>query len=252
MRTRSSSTRSSTSVSRKASSGSAKRASYTADVPRIHVGPFLSTCPLAGSMRLPPLRAWARRIWGLGPSRLALGLAILLALLGLALPVWSMAAFTGNTQDISAFSRTTIIPYGSNAFPTVAGVLGLSYAIDVAFLLLAAVVFAMFSLKVGRTMPTLGLLVTSLLVVGVGLLAIFYPILAIPGAATTDLVTFTVSGFWGSTNTGPTQVSWGAGLGWWLVLISVVSGSVGSALPYLKSIRAMVPPPPEDWQPPAR
>jgi len=198
---------------------------------------------------------------------LALGLAILLALLGLALPVWSMAAFTGNTQDISAFSwtriatdrfqsgewtRTTIIPYGSNAFPTVAGVLGLSYAIDVAFLLLAAVVFAMFSLKVGRTMPTLGLLVTSLLVVGVGLLAIFYPILAIPGAATTDLVTFTVSGFWGSTNTGPTQVSWGAGLGWWLVLISVVSGSVGSALPYLKSIRAMVPPPPEDWQPPAR
>ncbi len=218
-------------------------------------------------MRLPPLRAWARRIWGLGPSRLALGLAILLALLGLALPVWSMAAFTGNTQDISAFSwtriatdrfqsgewtRTTIIPYGSNAFPTVAGVLGLSYAIDVAFLLLAAVVFAMFSLKVGRTMPTLGLLVTSLLVVGVGLLAIFYPILAIPGAATTDLVTFTVSGFWGSTNTGPTQVSWGAGLGWWLVLISVVSGSVGSALPYLKSIRAMVPPPPEDWQPPAR
>src|SRR6266571_4924932 len=240
MRTRSSSTRSSTSVSRKASSGSAKRASYTADVPRIHVGPFLSTCPLAGSMRLPPLRAWARRIWGLGPSRLALGLAILLALLSLALPVWSLGAFTGNTQDISAFSwttmatdrfqsgewtRTTIIPYGSNAFPTVAGVLGLSYAIDLAFLLLAAVVFAMFSLKVGRTMPTLGLLVTSLLVVGVGLLAIFYPILAIPGAATTDLVTFTVSGF---------------------------SGSVGSALPYLKSIRAMVPPPPEDWQPPAR
>ena len=218
-------------------------------------------------MRLPPLRAWARRVWGLGPSRLALGLAILLALLSLALPVWSLGVFTGNTQDISAFSwttmatdrfqsgqwtRTTIIPYGSSPFPTVAGVLGLSYAIDVAFLLLAAVVFAMFSLKIGRTMPTLGLLVTSILVVGVGLLAIFYPILAIPGAATTDLPTFQVSGFWGSTNIGLTQVSWGAGLGWWLVLISVVSGSVGAALPYLKSIRAMVPPPPEDWQPPTR
>ncbi len=218
-------------------------------------------------MRLPPLRAWARRIWGLGPSRLALGLAILLALLGLALPVWSMAAFTGNTQDISTFSwtkmatdrfqsgewtRTTIIPYSSSAFPTVAGVLGLSYAIDVAFLLLAAVVFAMFSLKIGRTMPTLGLLVTSLLVVGVGLLAIFYPILAIPGAATTDVVTFTVNGFWGSTNTGPTQVSWGAGLGWWLVLISVVLGIVGASLPFLKSIRMMTPPPPEDWTPPRR
>jgi len=198
---------------------------------------------------------------------LALGLAILLALLGLALPVWSMAAFTGNTQDISTFSwtkmatdrfqsgewtRTTIIPYSSSAFPTVAGVLGLSYAIDVAFLLLAPVVFAMFSLKIGRTMPTLGLLVTSLLVVGVGLLAIFYPILAIPGAATTDVVTFTVNGFWGSTNTGPTQVSWGAGLGWWLVLISVVLGIVGASLPFLKSIRMMTPPPPEDWTPPRR
>ena len=55
-------------------------------------------------MRLPPLRAWARRLWSLGPARLALGLAILLALLGLALPVWSMAAFTGSMQDISAFS----------------------------------------------------------------------------------------------------------------------------------------------------
>src|SRR6266571_5233493 len=204
MRTRSSSTRSSTSVSRKASSGSAKRASCTADVPRIHVGPFLSTCLLAGSMRLPPLRAWARRVWGLGPSRLALGLAILLALLALALPVWSLGVFT------------------------------------------------VFSLKIGRTMPTLGLLLTSLLVVGVGLLAIFYPIFAIPGAATTDLGTFTVSGFWGNTNTGPTQVSWGAGLGWWLVLISVVLGIVGASLPYLKSIRMMTPPPPEDWTPPRR
>ncbi len=213
------------------------------------------------------LRTWVQRAMRLGPARLALGLSILLALLGLALPVWSLGTFTGNTQDISTFSwttvatdrfqsggwtRTTILPYGSSAFPTIAGVLGFAYAIDLAFLLLAIVVFAMFSLKIGRGMSTLGLLVTSLLVVGVGLLAIFYPIVAIPGAATTDLGTFTVNGFWGITNIGPTQVSWGAGLGWWLVLISVVLGIVGAALPYLKSIRAMVPPPPEDWQPPAR
>src|SRR5207247_15213 len=213
------------------------------------------------------LRAWVQRAARLGPARLALGFSILLSLLALALPVWSLGAFTGNTQDISAFSwttmatdrfqsgvwtRTTTVPYSSSGFPTIAAVLGLAYAIDAAFLLLAAVVFAMFSIKIGRTMSTLGLLVTSLLVVGVGLLAIFYPIVAIPGAATTDLGTFTVSGFWGITNTGPTQVSWGAGLGWWLVLVSVVLGIVGAALPYLKSIRAMVPPPPEDWQPPAR
>jgi len=179
-----------------------------------------------------------------------------------------MGAFTGNTQDVSSFSwttmatdrfrngiwtQTTIIPYGSSPFPAIGGVLGLSYALDVAFLLLAAVVFAMFSLKIGRTMSTLGLLVTALLAVGVGLLAIFYPIVAIPGAATTDLGTFTVGGFWGNTNTGSTQWSWGAGLGWWFVLISVVLGIFGASLPYLKSIRSMTPPPPpEDWTPPAR
>src|SRR6266487_549714 len=182
------------------------------------------------------LRAWVQRAVRLGPARLALGLSILLALPALALPVWSMGAFTGNTQDVSSFSwttmatdrfrngiwtQTTIVPYGSSPFPAIGGVLGLSYALDVAFLLLAAVVF--------------------------------YPIVAIPGAATTDLGTFTVGGFWGNTNTGSTQWSWGAGLGWWFVLISVVLGIFGASLPYLKSIRSMTPPPPpEDWTPPAR
>jgi len=210
------------------------------------------------------LRTWVDRAWRLGPSRLALAFSVLLALLALALPFWSLGDATGNVRDVTSFSwttmasdryqggawtRTTIVPYASSGFGAVAGVLGISYILDALFILLAVVVFALFSLSIGRNMPTLGLLVISLLVVGVGLLAIFYPIVAIPGAATTDLGTFTVSGFWGSTNTGPTQVSWGAGAGWWLLLASVVLGIVGAGIPYLKSVRAMAPSRPQVERP---
>src|SRR5437773_531258 len=78
--------------------------------------------------------------------------------------------------------------------------------------------------------------------IGVALFALFYPIVAIPGAATTDIGTFTVGGFWGSAepSSGMTW-SWGPGLGWWLLLVGVVLGVGGAVLPYLKSLRAMVP-----------
>ena len=68
------------------------------------------------------------------------------------------------------------------------------------------------------------------------------PIVAIPGAATTDIGTFTVGGFWGSAEPSPGVTwSWGPGLGWWLLLVGVVLGVGGAVLPYLKSLRAMVP-----------
>src|SRR5947207_2809591 len=52
----------------------------------------------------------------------------------------------------------------------------------------------------------------------------------------------TVGGFWGSAepSSGMTW-SWGPGLGWWLLLVGVVLGVGGAVLPYLKSLRAMVP-----------
>src|SRR5207249_7017158 len=85
------------------------------------------------------------------------------------------------------------------------------------------------------------------------LFALFFPIVAIPGAATTDRGTFTITGFWGSASTPspPTGWSWGPGLGWWILLLAVVSGSVGAILPYVKSIRAMIPAPPPGWRPPS-
>src|SRR5438876_298503 len=88
---------------------------------------------------------------------------------------------------------------------------------------------------------------------GVALFALFFPIVAIPGAATTDRGTFTITGFWGSASTPspPTGWSWGPGLGWWILLLAVVSGSVGAILPYVKSIRAMIPAPPPGWRPPS-
>src|SRR3989442_12954472 len=100
-------------------------------------------------------------------------------------------------------------------------------------------------------MPTLSLLILSLIVLGVALVALFFPIVAIPGAATTDVGTFTINGFWGSASTAgpPTGWSWGPGLGWWILLVAVVLGAVGAVLPDVKSIRAMIPSPPPGWRP---
>lgn len=207
-----------------------------------------------------PLRTWAQRMLRLGPSRLALALAVLLALVAFTLPFWSLASVDGNEKEISSFSWATvateryvggtwdgteILPYSSTAFffRALAGVLGTAYVLDLVFVIVAAVVLALFSMDYLRTMPTVSMLVISLLVVGVGLLAVFYPVVAVPGAATTDLGTFTIGGFWGATRTAtPTRDwSWGPGLGWWLLLLSVVLGIVGAVLPYLKSIRVMAP-----------
>ena len=220
-----------------------------------------------------PVRAWVQRVLRLGPSRLALILAILLALISLGLPFWSLAFVSGTDQYVGTFSwgttttdhyrngawdGTTILPYASSqpvlaqfSFRSVGGALGAAYILVVVFLIVAAVVLALFTMEQSRTMPTLTLLVVSLLVVGIGLLAVFYPLVTAPGAATTDVGIFTVNGFWGGIRTtGPTRDwSWGPALGWWMFLLSVLLGIVGAALPYLKSVRSTTPPPPSDWRP---
>src|SRR5213594_4263031 len=215
-----------------------------------------------------PWRTGINRVLALGPSRIALGLAIVLVLVSLALPFWSLSRAIGTDQDISSFSWTTfttdryvdgawdgtvILPYTSTLSPyrAVASVLGTAYLLDLVLLVVLAVVLALFSIEYGRSMPTLSLLIVSVIVLGVSLIALFYPIVAIPGAATTDVGTFTISGFWGAQGTsGPAAVwSWGPGLGWWFLLLGVVLGTVGAVLPYVKSIRAMIPSPPPGWRP---
>ena len=217
-----------------------------------------------------PWRTGINRVLALGPSRIALGLAIVLVLVSLALPFWSLSRAIGTDQDISSFSWTTfttdtyrggawdgtvILPYTSTLSPyrEVASILATAYVLDLVLLVVLAVVLVLFSIEYGRAMPTLSLLILSLIVLGVALFALFFPIVAIPGAATTDRGTFTITGFWGSASTPspPTGWSWGPGLGWWILLLAVVSGSVGAILPYVKSIRAMIPAPPPGWRPPS-
>jgi len=215
-----------------------------------------------------PWRTGITRVLALGPSRIALGLAIILVLVSLALPFWSLSQAVGTDQDISSFSWTTfttdryrggawdgteILPYTSTLSPyrAVASVLGTAYLLDLVFLVVLAVVLVLFSIEYGRAMPTLSLLILSLIVLGVALFALFYPIVAIPGAATEDVGIFTIGGFWGSASTSapPTGWSWGPGLGWWVLLLAVILGTAGAVLPYVKSVRAMIPSPPPGWRP---
>lgn len=213
-------------------------------------------------------RVWLQRGLALGPARLALGLGVLLVLVSLALPAWSLADSRGADREISSFSwdrvtidfyrgsawdGTTILPYTSTLFSAreVAAALGTAYLLSVAFLIVLAAVLGVLSMAFSRTMPTLSLLILSLIVLGVALLALFYPIATVPAAATTDVGTFTVGGFWGSfRTTGPTiDWAWGPGLGWWFLLAGVVSGVAGAIFPYVKSVRAMVPAVPKPWRP---
>src|SRR2546428_302526 len=74
------------------------------------------------------------------------------------------------------------------------------------------------------------------------LFPLFYPTVAIPAAGTTDVGPFPFGGFWGPAHPPPGVTwSWGPGLGWWLLLVGVVIGVSGAVLPYLKSLRSMVP-----------
>src|SRR2546426_110815 len=57
-----------------------------------------------------PWRTGINRALALGPSRLALGLAIVLVLVSLALPFWSLSEAMGTDQNISSFSWTVAIP----------------------------------------------------------------------------------------------------------------------------------------------
>src|SRR3989475_12129196 len=54
-----------------------------------------------------PWRTWIPRVLALGPSRLAIGLALVVVLVSLALPFWSLSRVAGTDQDITSFSWTT-------------------------------------------------------------------------------------------------------------------------------------------------
>jgi len=194
-------------------------------------------------------------------SGFALALAVLFVLLSLALPFWSFSRTEGPDQVVGSFSWvsfttddfvrarwtiTTIVPYSEPnfPFPATASVASNVYVLSLVYLVVLAAVLALFRFEFSRKMPTVNLLILSLVVLAVALFGLFYPVVAIPAAATTDIANFTIPGFWGSAQPFPGVFwSWGPGLGWWLFLVSVILGVGGTVLPYLKSLRSMVPTP---------
>jgi len=219
-------------------------------------------------MHAPPAwRTWLLRFVGLGLPRLLLVLAMVLVLLALATPLWAFTEAEGNDWTTSTYSwtgwssvsfrdgvccRSVSEPYSWPGFDqtNLAASVGNSYLFIVVFLIALLAVAGLFSVDIGRRLPSAGFLVVAVLVVGFALLALFYPLVTVPSAAAADLQISQITGFWGSTTTpGPPVVSytWGAGLAWWLLLVAVILGTTGGTWPYLKAVREAPQAPPRPW-----
>ncbi len=215
----------------------------------------------------PTLMKYARRFWSLGYSRIFLVLAILFCLVALATPIWSVT-FNGGTGrwDTSNYAwlgvntdsyRQGIYdgsfyqPYSAPSFDMVAlsSAVGTSYAVLLVFLIFLVAITLVFSTAFATRLPPMGLLVVAVFIAIVALAALFAPIVVIPNAAATSFGTAVFSGgLWGSSST--PSATWGAGLGWWLLLLAVIFGILGVVWPYLKGLRQPMvrPPPPREWQ----
>ena len=217
----------------------------------------------------PAWKKWTRTVWSLGYSRLCMVLAIVVCVIALASPIWAVTTqesasrwdtsvfgllgVSSDHYDQSVYDGSSYMPYSGPSFQDhlVASAVGASYALVVVYAVVLAIVVALFSMGRARTMPRLGLLLVTIFTVLVALAALFYPLLTVPGAAATDFSLASLgSGFWGSTAVPGGTIVWGAGAGWWLLLLAVILGSVGAAFPYLQSMRGTpYPPPPQGWQP---
>ena len=219
------------------------------------------------------LRHWTGRILQLGPSRIALGLAILFALLALASPWWAFTTDLGGGDRVTSvfgwttvtaeefdngvWVRTTIESYARPSFdyPFVASTMGGSYLFTIVYLIVLIAAASLLSLPVMRTMGPLAYLVLALVVVGFGFATLLYPVLVLPGglAADTDPVPIG-GGYWGSSTYDPPfgpqlSLTWGAALGWWFLLLGMICGIIGVALPYLRRLRTMGLPRPQPFRP---
>ncbi len=217
------------------------------------------------------LRTYTKRFLGLGWARVLLVLGVLFTLIALANPLWSTTVDRGGgnystatygwttvtTQryESGAWVETFIQSYAASGFSSnaVANALGGSYLALVAFLIVLIVAIALFSLEWIQSLPSLGLLIIGLVVVVFAFVALLYSVFTVPAAAAADLPFGTsVTGFWGSVPSGGGTVSWGAAIGWWVLLIGVILGVIGGVWPFLQAMRTPVsrvpPPPPREWQ----
>lgn len=216
------------------------------------------------------VQKYYKRFLGLGWARIFLVLAALFTLIAITQPIWSTTTDTGGgdyttatygwttvtavTYEGGVWARTVIQSYNARNFATnaIANAAGGTYLAEVILLIVLAVVIALFSLEFIHRLPSLGLLIIGLVVVVFALVALLYPIFTLPTAAASDLERTAITGYWGSIAVPGGTFGWGAALGWWLLLLGVILGSVGGFWPFLKALRTPMarvpPPPPREWQ----
>ena len=220
---------------------------------------------------MPALQSWRvyyKRFLGLGWARIFLVLGVLFTLLAILNPIWSSTLDRGGgdtttatygwttvtavTYEGGVWSQTVIQSYNARGFDlhAVANADGASYAFALVFLVVLVGAIALFSIEWIHRLPSLGLLIFGLVVVVFAFVALFYPVLTVPSTAASDLQNPAITGYWGSAPAGPFTVSWGAGLGWWFLVLGVVFGILGGIWPFLKSMRQPIvrAPPPREWQ----
>ena len=217
------------------------------------------------------LKHWTRLILKQGPSRLAIAVGVLFLLLALASPLWSFTfnggggdwstrtygwtTFTQEEYENGIWDRTIVQSYASPNFDdlSIAATMGATYWLTLVFLIVLAGAAFVLALPRFRTMGPLAHLGLSLAVIILGVIALFYPVVVLPGGLATDLAPLPVGGgYWGgpvATTTPNGELTWGAGLGWWALLVGFFLGSVGVALPYTQSVRSLNPPGPRTWHP---
>ncbi len=204
------------------------------------------------------LKTYYHRFLGLGWARVFLILGAIFIVLALLSPMWayltpgpggSSFTFTFGWTTVTrmryeggAWAETLIQSYNAQGFDfhAIANSVSVSYVLLLVFLIVLIVVAALFSLQWVHRLPALGLLIIALIVVAIGLVALFYPVATVPAAAASDLGDTAITGYWGSAGVD----SWGAGLGWWFVLVGVILGGLGGAWPFLRGMRHPLPPPP--------
>ncbi len=211
-----------------------------------------------------------KRFLGLGWARVFLVLGIVITLIALANPLWSTTndhgggnyttdtygwtTLTSIRYENGVWAQTTIQAYTASFFSSnaVAGALSGSYFAVLAFLIVLIAAVAIFSLPSMQRLPSLGFLIIGLVVVVFALVALLYPILTVPTAAASDLGRAAITSYWGSAATPGATFSWGAAIGWWLLLVGVIVGAIGGFWPFIQATRNPVarvpPPPPREWQ----
>jgi hypothetical protein len=219
---------------------------------------------------MPALQSWRvyyKRFLGLGWARIFLVLGVLFTVLAILNPLWSTTIDYGGgdyvnhiygwttvtqvTYEGGTWSSTFVESYNARNFHenAIAGSLGASYLAAIVFLVVLVALFALFSIELVHRLPRLGLLIIGVVVVIAAFAALLYPALTVPSAAASDLGQSAITGYWGSFVTG-TTLSWGAGLGWWLLLVGLIFGILGGIWPFLMNMRQPMirAPPPREWQ----